>query len=298
VDLDQIRASWRSPADTDEDWSDKDALYVAYAWSEAKHGGRGPEQGPAGRDHSFEILGRPGLVQYRVYANTTGRDTRTVSDWLSSKKIVHKRGSPGWAADRRDAIVIYVSSTGPSLQDVLDDLATYQSDPRNLAFFENERVRLTRSAIGRSGGGAVNLRGVGVADEPLDASTSFSELATQAALRARQATPSGTAPFHAHLSEELERAGRAPGDPSKERYEISVDGASVLLSDRQVTGATIMSAARIDSDRHDLVEGGGRRVTADQPVYLYRGKTFTVVAKGAPITLTPPPPPGADARAH
>ena len=180
VDAARIEAAWRTPAE--KDWSEKDALYVAYAWSEAKHGGRGPEQGPAGRDHDFEIFGSTSQVQYRVYVNTTDRDTGTVSDWLRRKKIAHKRGSPGWAADRRDAIVIYVTSTGPSLQVVLDELAAYQSDPRRLAFFANERVRLTRPAVGRSAGARpVTLQGVGIADEPLNASISFSQLAAEAA---------------------------------------------------------------------------------------------------------------------
>lgn len=69
------------------------------------------------------------------------------------------------------------------------------------------------------------------------------------------------------------------------------------MADREATGPMIMSAAGIDSKHHDLVEGGGRRVTADQPIFLYRGKTFSVIAKGAPITVKPPPPPrpGADA---
>lgn len=289
VDPARIEATWRAPSE--KDWSEKDALYVAYAWSETKHGGRGPEQGPAGRDHQFEIFGSTSQVQYRVYVNTTGRDTGTVSAWLRSKRIAHKRGSPGWATDRRDAIVIYVTSTAPSLQDVLDELAAYQSDPRRLAFFVNERVRLTRPAVGRSATGPpVTLRGVGIADEPLSASTSFSQLAADAALRARHATDSEGGTFQGHLAAELERAGRAPGDPSRERYEISVDGRPVVMPERESTGAKIMSAAGIDSTRHDLVEGGGRRVTADQHLFLYRGKEFTVIAKGAEIVVRPPPP--------
>ncbi len=192
--------------------------------------------------------------------------------------------------------MIYVTATGTSLQAILDELAAYQSDPRRLALFENERVRLTRPATGRSGGGPpVTLRGVGVADEPLDTSTSFSQLAADAALRARQATGSEGGTFHGHLAAELGRAGRAPGDPSRERYEISVDGRPVLLRDREATGAAIMSAAGIDSTRHDLMEGGGRRVTADQHLFLYRGKAFTVIAKGAEIVVRPPlPRPPAD----
>lgn len=294
VDLDQIEATWRAPSE--EHWSDKDALYVAYAWSESKHGGQGPEQGPTGRDPSFDILGSTAQVQYRVYLNTTAAATRTVSDWLSGKNIAHKRGSPGWAADRRDAIVIYVTATGTSLQDILDALAAYQSNATRLAFFENERVRLTRPATGRGGGGQpVTLRGVGVADEPLDPSTSFSQLAAEAALGARQATRSEGGQFQGHLAAQLERAGRAPGDPSRERYEISVDGRPVLMRDREVTGAAIMSAAGVDSTRHDLVEAGGRRVTADQHLFLYRGKAFTVLAKGAEIVFRPPlPRPPAD----
>ena len=65
-------------------------------------------------------------------------------------------------------------------------------------------------------------------------------------------------------AEELERAGRAPGDPSRERYKISVDGRSVTLPERETTGAAIMSAAGIDSTRYDLVDVW-QRVTADQP---------------------------------
>ena len=294
VDLAQIETTWRAPSE--KNWSDKDALYVAYAWSESKHGGQGPEQGPTGQDAGFDILGSTAQVQYRVYLNTTAAATKTVSDWLSGRNIAHKRGSPGWAADRRDAIVIYVTAKGTSLQDIVDALAAYQSDATRLAFFENERVRLTRPATGRSGGGQpVTLRGVGVADEPLDTSISFSQLAAEAALGARQATQSEGGTFQGHLAAELERAGRAPGDPSRERYEISVDGRPVLLRDREVTGAAIMSAAGIDSTRHDLVEAGGRRVTADQHLFLQRGKEFTVIAKGAEIVVRPPlPRPPAD----
>jgi hypothetical protein len=294
VDLAQIEATWRAPSE--ENWSEKDALYVAYAWSESKHGGQGPEQGPTGQDPSFDILGSTAQVQYRVYLNTTAAATRAVSDWLSGKNIAHKRGSPGWAADRRDAIVIYVTATGTSLEDILDELAAYQSDATRLSFFENERVRLTRPVTGRSAGGRpVTLRGVGVADEPLDPSTSFSQLAAEAAIGARQATRSEGGAFHGHLAAELERAGRAPGDPSRERYEISVDRRPVLLRDREVTGAAIMSAAGIDSTRHDLVEAGGRRVAADQHLFLHRGKEFTVIAKGAEIVVRPPlPRPPAD----
>jgi hypothetical protein len=124
----------------------------------------------------------------------------------------------------------------------------------------------------------------------LDASTSFSQLAAGAALRARQATGSESGTFQGHLAAELERAGRAPGDPSRERYEISVDGRPVLMADRESTGTKIMSAAGIDSSRHDLVEASARRVTADQHLFLYRGKEFTVIAKGAEIVLRPPPP--------
>jgi hypothetical protein len=296
VDLDRLRAAWRPPGK--EDPSDMDALYEAFAWSEAKHGGRGPDVGPAARDEDFTIFGSVMGVQYRVYLNTTGRDTPTVSEWLSSKNISHKRGPPGWAADRRDAIVIYVRMQGPSLQNVLDELATYQADQRKLAFFEAERVRLTRPGVGRSGGGAVTLRGVGIADEPSDISTSFSQLATAAALRARQATGTGTAAaFQAHLAEELERAGRAPGDPSRERYEISVDGRSVTLPERETTGAAIMSAAGIDSTRYDLVDAW-QRVTADQRIFILRGKSFTLVPKGGEIVMSAPlPRVGADAAA-
>ncbi len=78
VDLAQIEATWRGPSE--ESWSDKDALYAAYAWSESKHGGQGPEQGPTGKDPGFDILGSTAQVQYRVYLNTTAAATRTVSD--------------------------------------------------------------------------------------------------------------------------------------------------------------------------------------------------------------------------
>ena len=273
--------------------SESDAMYAAYTWSEAKHGGRGPaNQEPPGPDiHAFELVGSPFGVQYRVYLNTTADGTQTVAEWLQGLKVVHKRGARGWVTHRRDAIIIYVSSRGnPSLQEMLDALAVHQAT--NRALFVDERVRLTRPAVGQHDGQPVKLVGVGIADEVQDTSKSFSDVAADAVLRARKATEidpqKGPGTFRRHLSKEFERAGRAPGDPSREHYVLSVGGQRVVIGDRHVTGAQIMSAAGIDSESHDLY-AGLQRFTAGDLIFVRRDGKFGVVEKGAPTPRLKPP---------
>lgn len=274
-------------------FTESDAMYAAFTWSEAKHDGRGPAgQEPPGADiHAFELVGTPFGVQYRVYLNTTADATQTVAEWLRGSKVVHKRGAPGWAAHRRDAIIVYISGQGkPSLQEMLNALADYQAT--NLAHFVDERVRLTRPAVGQRAGQPVTLVGVGIADEVQDTSKSFSEVAADAVLRARTATEhdlqKGPGAFQRHLAEAFEQAGRSPLDPSKEHYLLSVGGRSVVIGDRHVTAAQILSAAGVDSERHDLYSGL-RRFTAGDLIFVRRGDKFGVVEKGAPTPSLKPP---------
>jgi hypothetical protein len=185
---------------------------------------------------------------------------------------------------------MYVKASKPSLEEILDALADYQSE--HLAFFVNERVRLTRPAVVQRTGGPVNLVGVGIADEvtntPGETPRSFSELAADAALLARKAAEEGPGTFQSHLSRELVAAGRAPGDPSREHYVLSVGGQSVVVRDRHVTGATIMSAANIDSTRHDLMRGLDR-LTAEDRIFVRPGVEFRFIEKEAPkLPLRPP----------
>ena len=289
VDLERIRQTHPPPPDETE-LSERDAMYAAYTWSEAKHDGRGPESGPTGPGyHDCELVGGGGLgVQYRVYLNTTVEGTRAVSEWLKAKNVFHKRGSDDWAANRRDAIIMYVKAGNPSLEEILDALAVYQGDSKNLAGFVNERVRLTRPAVVRGTNGPLKLVGVGIADEVLDTTLSFSSLAADAVLSARKKAQTGPGTFQRHLAEALELAGRAPGDPSREHYVLSVGGQRAVVQDRYVTGATIMSAAGIDSTTHDLVYSL-RRITAGDSLYVRRGDKFLFIDKDAPIPRPKPP---------
>jgi hypothetical protein len=283
VDLDAIKSTWGVK-------TDEEAMEMAYAWSETKHRGRGPEQGPGTEPHSFEIHGSTSNVQYRVYLNTTQSGTQAVSDWLRKElpSAGHKQSSPGWAADRRDAIVIYVRPD-PGLQAVLDAVRAYQSDPRRKAHFVDELVRLTRPVPG--------LRGVGVADEPLNISKSFSQVASGAVLNARRAAEAegGTTGVLPGLGRALLEAGRQPHDPSREQYSVTVDGRQILLPEREATGEQILQAAGMRSNDRDLYDADNpfnpTRVQPDQVVFLARGKKFLTVEPGtAPPKQKPPIP--------
>lgn len=218
-------------------------------------------------------------MHYRAYLNTTAQGTPTVSEWLDGVNVVHKRGVPGWAANRRDAIVIYAKASGPRLEQILDALADYQD--KSPALFVNERVRLTRPAFGRRDGESVKLVGVGIADEVKDPSRSFSGLAAETVLAARKAAAqTGPGTFERHLADELERAGRAPGDPSREHYILTVAQRAVVR-DRHVTGAEIMAAAGFDSTTQDLY-ALRKRIRADDLIFVRRDDKFGIVDKDAP----------------
>jgi Domain of unknown function (DUF4157) len=208
-------------------WKNTTLLYHAFAWSAAKHKGAGPgDVAPSEGEPVFEWLKRPtGSVTTRVYLTTTVDGTATVAKELY-EGWRPRQGPPqpglkppsygglkyagaGAAADRRDAIVIYVSD----LESVLGTIARYQNDGDRLKYFLNERVRLSRPAIVDRGG---ELRGVGIVDHP-EGEKSFSQLASGAVLEVLQRPKGSKEALLRQLASALFDAGLDPNDPSKVR---------------------------------------------------------------------------------
>jgi hypothetical protein len=201
-----------------QQWKSSQLLYHAFAWSGAKHGGAGPTAvKPTAGVETFTWLKQGSSASLRVYCNTEGSATQTVATELHQGWD----GQPGLpseayegleyagaaaAADRRDAIVIYVND----LNAVLTAIARYQQAPNRRARFVDERVRLTRPA--HSGVGA--LRGVGVADHP-ESDQSFSQLASGAVLKAREGAKGSQQKLQRLLAAALAEAGLNPEDPSR-----------------------------------------------------------------------------------
>jgi hypothetical protein len=207
--LDDVFQRWKSTA----------LLYNAFAWSAAKHGGTGPTNvAPSPGEQKFIWLKQgSSSIKTRVYLTTAGPATPTVATelregWSGQNGLPDsaygalKYAGAGAAADRRDAIVIYVTD----LDAVLTTIALYQNDNNRRNHFLNERVRLSRPADM----GARVLQGVGIADHP-SGEKSFSQLATAAVLKAREGARGSQPEFLRLLPLALVEVGLDPSDPSK-----------------------------------------------------------------------------------
>jgi hypothetical protein len=198
-------------------WRNSQLLYRAFAWSASKHGGAGPvTKPPTGGEQDFIWLKQGGAVTTRVYLNTAGSKTEVVANelhtgWDGQAGLPGgayeglKYFGTGGAADRRDAIVVYVTD----LDAVLSAIGRYQA-PNRLDRFMDERVRFSRP--GAANGHA--LRGVGVTDHP-PGKASFSQLGSGAIDKALKGAKGSPDAFKRLLVPALMEAGLDPSDPSR-----------------------------------------------------------------------------------